>query len=212
MRLAFDKAFAQGYDFYLWLNDDTFLYEDAIARLLREYTTLKGEGVSKSIIVGATQDQETGSLTYGGVNRHSWWYPLKFVTVTPGETAKQCDTMHGNCVLIPHTVAAVLGNLDSNFAHHLSDFDYGFRASQKGFSVWLAPGFVGTCSYHEPLWRDKKLSLKEQIKAVNHIKGLRMSEWKLYAQRHAGPLWPIYWLSPYAKLVITSFFPRWNRS
>lgn len=212
MRLAFDTAFSKGYNFYLWLNDDTFLYEDAINKLLIEYSVLNNKGFAKSIVVGATQDQVTGSLTYGGANRYSRWYPLKFVTVTPGEAAKQCDTMHGNCVLIPHQVAEVMGNLDAHFVHHLSDFDYGFRANQQGCSVWLASGFVGTCSYHDPLWREQNLSLQERLKAINHPKGLNVAEWRVYAQRHAGPLWPVYWLAPYLKLVMTSIFLFFIRS
>lgn len=204
MRLAFGEAIKTGYDFYLWLNDDTYLFPDALSKLLSEFKILAKKGHDKAILVGATQDPITGFLTYGGVNRYSWWYPLKFSYVRPDDEAKQCDTMHGNCVLIPAEVTNTLGNLDPAFVHHLSDFDYGFRARQKGCSVWLAPGFVGTCSFHEPKWRDKNLSFNNKIKEINHPKGLRLNEWKIYAQRHGGPFWPIYWLSPYIKLFLTT--------
>lgn len=206
MRLAFDVATERKHDLYLWLNDDTFLYEDALESLAKSYSNLLSGGYSKSIVVGATHDQDTGLLSYGGVNRYSWWYPLKFVNVQPGNEIIKCDTMHGNCVLIPHEVVEIVGNLDSNFVHHLSDFDYGFRASKLGCSIWLLPKFVGTCSYHDPLWREPKLSLQEKLKAINHPKGLKLSEWKVYAQRHGGPFWPVYWLSPYVKLIVTSAF------
>lgn len=215
MRLAFETAMKSGHDFYLWLNDDTFLYQDAISRLLESFNTLANHGHSKSILVGSTQDANTGLLTYGGVNRYSWWYPLKFVTVNPDSDLKRCDSMHGNCVLIPQLVAKSMGNLDSSFVHHLSDFDYGFRANKKGFSVWTIPGFVGTCSFHEPAWREDSLSLRERFKAVNHPKGLALHEWKIYAQRHGGFFWPIYWLSPYAKLIIAAplvFFASFKSS
>lgn len=205
MRLAFGEALKTGYDFYLWLNDDTYLFPSALDRLLNESSILAREGYDKAILVGATQDPATGALTYGGVNRYSWWYPLKFVCPQPLETAQKCDTMHGNCVLIPNRVADMVGNLDSIFVHHLSDFDYGFRANKKGCSVWLTPGFVGTCSFHEPDWRDKALTLKDKLRKIRHPKGLSLSEWRVYAQRHAGPLWPVYWLAPYIKLMISSF-------
>lgn len=206
MRLAFEHAASDVHDFYLWLNDDTYLYDNALNELLRTFEDVSTQNNKLNIVVGSTQDPETGSLTYGGVDRYSWWYPLKFSHVQPEDSPKRCDTMHGNCVLIHKSVASLLGNLDPNFVHHLSDFDYGFRASQQGCSVWIAPGFIGTCSFHGPAWREKNASLDMKLKRINHPKGLRLSEWKIYSQRHAGPLWPIYWLIPYIKFFVTSVF------
>jgi hypothetical protein len=37
-------------------------------------------------------------------------------------------------------------------------------------------------------------------------KGLPPQEWSVFARRHAGVLWPIYWLLPYMRLFITSIF------
>ena len=206
MRLAYKVASEKDPDFYLWLNDDTYLYEDALDRLVSEFLLLKQKGYDKSILVGSTQDASTGSLTYGGVRRHSWWYPLKFICIEPDDSSKLCDTMHGNCVLVSRKAAELVGNLDPSFVHHLTDFDYGLRARKEGCSIWLIPGFVGTCSFHEPNWREVGLSLREKFKQINHPKGLPFSEWRIYAQRHGGPLWPVYWLSPYLRLVVTSIF------
>ena len=51
------------YDFYLWLNDDTFLYNDCI-KTLYEASSVKGDAC---IIVGATVDTATRQrVTYGG--------------------------------------------------------------------------------------------------------------------------------------------------
>src|SRR5450759_4701317 len=38
MRLAFAQAIQKSYDFYLWLNDDTHLEEDAFLRIFQTYT------------------------------------------------------------------------------------------------------------------------------------------------------------------------------
>lgn len=208
MRLAFAEAIKYNYDYYLWLNDDTILYPKALGSLLTTSHSLAKQGYSQAIVVGSTQDPESGVLTYGGIVRYSWWYPLKFRWVEPGEEIKSCDTMHGNCVLIPQEVAKMVGNLDAAFIHNLGDFDYGFRAISKGCSVWLAPGYVGTCAFNAPSWREPSLPLRERLKKMNQPKGLLLMEWKVYAQRHAGPLWPIYWLLPYVKLLMTSAFGK----
>lgn len=124
-----------------------------------------------------------------------------FKDVQLEEFPKQCATINGNFVLPPKEVVALVGNLDSQFVHHPIDFDYGFRAKKLGCLIWLAVEFIGTCSFHEPDWRNKNFSLREKLMKVNHPKGLILSEWKIYVQRHAGPLWPI---SPYFKLFLTT--------
>ena len=50
------------YDYYIWLNNDTYLYSDALKTIFNDLKIIK----SKSIIVGITQDKE--KLTYGGRN------------------------------------------------------------------------------------------------------------------------------------------------
>jgi GT2 family glycosyltransferase len=57
-----------------------------------------------------------------------------------------CDTMHGKCVLIPRSVVQIVGNLDPAFVHYIGDWDYGLRTRQEGCTVWIAPGYLGTCS------------------------------------------------------------------
>ena len=49
------------YDYYLWLNDDTFIYPDSISRLLNDSISVKDE----AIICGATCSEKDGKPTYG---------------------------------------------------------------------------------------------------------------------------------------------------
>ena len=55
----------QGFNHYLWLNDDTALFPDALSNLLDASVRLGRE----NIVVGSTHDPETHQLTYGGVTR-----------------------------------------------------------------------------------------------------------------------------------------------
>ena len=206
MRLAFETALNKEHDFFLWLNDDTHLYQGAIKRLFIEVEKNEARGYADSIIVGATQDPHDGTLTYGGLNRYSWWYPLKINCVPPGNSSKPVDTINGNFALIPYKVAKEVGNLNPQFIHHLGDLDYGFRATQKGFTIWLMPGYVGTCSAHMPEWREKGLSFQERFSRINDPKGLMFSEWKIFSKKHAGSFWVVYWLVPYIKIYLDSIF------
>ena len=214
MHMAFAAALARDYDYYLWLNDDTLLYPAALAGLLQISADVVAKGHDRAIIVGSTCDPETGLLTYGGLERSDWYRPLRFPAVAPSAAPQRCETLNGNCVLIPKSVAGVVGNLDPAFTHYMGDVDYGLRTQKQGGTVWLAPGFSGTCSQNlrPRTWTETIVDLPWylQWQRVGQPKGLNLTqmtlppvnEWKIFAQRYAGPLWPVYWLFPYARLLL----------
>ncbi len=204
MRLAFAAALKQDYDYYLWLNDDTLLYADAIATLLKLHQSLVTRGITDTILVGTTQDAVTGEATYGGARRSPKWYSNKYEFIPPTSELQECDTMYGNCVLIPRSVAQKVGNLDASFTHNLGDLDYGLRARKLGCSIWIAPGYLGTCSQNSVTgsWVDPQLSFREKLKKVTHVKAFPPQEWTTFIQRHSGGLWFIYWFHPYLRALI----------
>lgn len=209
MRCAFAEALKSDADYYLWLNDDTILYPDAIAKMLTTFEAIANQANPRAIVVGSTCDPDTGKLTYGGMVRSTWWHPLKFQLLPPTQDPQPCHTMNGNCVLIPRSVAQVVGNLDPNFIHSTGDMDYGLRVRLSGGSVWLVPGYIATCATHakqDDYWENPNLSWRDRFKKATHAKGLPPGEWKVFTQRHAGLLWPFYWGLPYLRLVLAAAF------
>jgi GT2 family glycosyltransferase len=215
MRLAFAEAIKSNYDYYLWLNDDTLLYPNALETLLTIGDRLARQGHRRAIIVGATQDPVTGELTYGGMEKTGRWHPLKFRPVQPGEAEKPCLTMNGNCVLISREVVQAVGNLDPAFTHSTGDMDYGLRNQQQAGSVWLAPGYLGTCEYNplrQGAWENPNLTVWERWEKINQPRGLPLKEWKTFSYRHAGWLWAFYWLLPYTRLMLKSILDPLRRN
>jgi GT2 family glycosyltransferase len=204
MRLAFESAMRGNYDYYLWLNDDTILESDTLERLLTIHQQLKLQGRFDSIVVGSTKDPITGQASYGGAVKSSKWYSNKYNFVGASQSLQECDTMFGNCVLIPNSVASKVGNIDKAFIHSLGDLDYGLRAKNKGCSIWVAPGYVGTCSKNsiKNSWVDTKLSTLERLKKVTHIKAFPLKPWTVFCSRHSGFMWLIYWFLPYLRAMI----------
>ncbi len=211
MHRAFAEALEHEHDFYLWLNDDTILYPQALDTLLHTWNELDKQGEHHALIIGSTQDPESNELTYGGLRCTAWFRPLNFSLVKPMEVSQQCQTMNGNCVLIPHEVAKRVGNVDPIFRHYLADYDYGLRSRQQCCTLWIAPHYIGTCS-NNGLGNEKKyknLSPSQQLQKLTQPKGLlaedavlySLEEWKVFAQRHGGPFWYIYWLSPYRRII-----------
>lgn len=202
MRLAFAAAMEKDFDYYLWLNDDTLLYPHAISMLLR---TEKLVNVA-SLIVGSTQGELDGEVTYGGKVRVSKWHPLRYQLVIPTDTEIYCDTMNGNCVLIPRIIALTIGNLDEAFIHTIGDIDYGLRARMVGFRVVVMPGYAGSCNSNpiDNTFADARLSVRDRLARLNGKKGLPLQAWKIFTRRHCGGLWVVFWLLPYFKIILQS--------
>ncbi|MDU7947257.1 MAG: glycosyltransferase family 2 protein [Clostridium sp.] len=205
MKKSFDKAIDKGYDLYLWVNDDVEFYENFIDKLLQVYHERKNEdGV---IVVGSFRDKYTGEFTYGGV-KSIGKEKLKYSFIQPIDRIQECDTMNGNCVMIDSFTVNKIGSLDGEYEHGMGDFDYGYRATESGGNIYIAPGYVGTCSRNEikDTWKDCNLSLKRRLELVKSPTGLPLKSWKKYSRRFGGKLWVIKFIKPYIKIFLTSNF------
>lgn len=200
MRVALAHAHMKDPDLYLWLNDDVQLDGDALIRLLAEQGRLAADRHVPTIVVGSTRDPLTGAHTYGGVVRADRWRPMRYDLVPPGDHAKQVETMNGNCVLIPREVVARVGNLARQFTHGMGDYDYGHRAQRAGCEVWIAPGTIGTCA-RNPAGERARSFADQRKRLTDPIGGLPPEEWFAYVRRWAGPLWPVFAVSPYVRRV-----------
>ena len=203
MRVAFGEAMRRGYDFYMWLNDDTILHPDAFSLLMAVSNTNNG----KAIVVGSTRDTETGVATYGGQRRMSKWHPLKFALMNPGNSPLLADTMNGNCVLVPAAVAKKLGNLDHHFTHGMADTDYGLRARKAGIALWVSPGYIGTCTRNSSkgTWSDPTLPTRERWRRMKSAKGLPPKEWRALCRLHGGSARFIWAVLPYLHFFLSVF-------
>lgn len=199
MRLAFATALQEGFDYYLWLNDDAFLYPGALQRLLACSKQLG----PKAVVVGATWDPQAGEMLSSGCvgDRKRGFGVLK--PQLPGKSPTRVLTMGGNCVLIPAQVAQTVGNISEAFTHGFGDLDYGFRVNRAGFSVWVCPGFAADCRQNG-VWGyfDPKAPLVTRLKQRASLKGYPPREYWIYCRRHMGSLWFLYWIKPYLRAVL----------
>ena len=214
MRLAWAEAFKGKYDFFLWLNDDTFLYPDTLRRMLDTHAKCMRDTGRAGIVVGSTHD-ETGQTSYGGELQKSRFRPLTLIKIDPGEEVQQCDTFNGNCVLISREAAQILGNLDAGFSHAMGDTDYGLRAKRAGIPMWVMPFYAGRCvndNHISGSFSDRALPVSERLKKIMSPKGLPWRPWMIVCRRHTGFLWPVYWMWPSVKILVTHSRPKERKS
>ena len=163
------------YDYYIWLNNDTYLYPNALKTIFNDLKNIK----SKSIVVGITEDKN--KLTYGGRN------DLKGNILSPIGIPQKVKYINGNFVLIPRTVFISLGFLDSTFTHSLGDIDYGLKALNSKIGVYCTSKVVGFCEDDSFKWYDYS-SLFLRLKNFSKPKGTPIKEYFYFNKNHFGYL------------------------
>lgn len=203
MHLGLAAAMQQPSDYLLWLNDDTQLLPDALARLLAESQQLAAASGAPVLLVGTTAD-EHGRITYGGAVSQGRWRPFTYQRVSDPARPVVCEVINGNCVLVPWAIAQRVGNVDPRFEHAMGDTDYALRCLQLGFKVYAGSGLVGHCSANSRAQThlDKKLPLAERWRRMQGPKGLPWRSWLHFTRRHGGPLWFVYFGWPYVRLIL----------
>jgi GT2 family glycosyltransferase len=179
MHLAWETAAkAKNYDYYLWLNDDTVLYLNAIQELI---TCSESENY-QNIICGSTcATNNKDRITYGGRSERKG-------LIIPNGQKQACDFFNGNIVLISEFVYSVVGTNDPIFRHALGDFDYGLRAGKLGIKSTVAPNILGECDEHSVIaeWCNPQTPMLKRLKLLYSPLGNNPIEFFKYKKRHNG--------------------------
>lgn len=185
--MALAERYAAGTDpvAYLWLNDDTFLFEDAVSRL---WAAVRHH--PRTIAVGATRATASGRITYGGRTRPGP-HPLRLGPLKHADQDLACDTFEGNAVLVPAHVRHLIGPIDGSYPHAYADTDYGLRAAAAGVKIIQVGGFVGMCD--SPQKHSKPLGLQAAWEDLNSPKGQPWRAQMRILRRHGDWRWP-WWL------------------
>jgi GT2 family glycosyltransferase len=192
MFLAWETALKNDieYDYFLWINDDTFLFEDAI------FTLLASKKNDDDIVTGSICDPNTKKRTYGGaINEKKFFRPFKYKVVDVNGSPQEIDTINGNLVLIPYKAYDKVGKFDKNFFHAFGDVDYSLRARKKNIKILLTPTHVGTCE------RSDKNSEIKYLKDIFNVKSLPPKVWFRVCLKHGGSLWLFHFFYRFVNLT-----------
>jgi GT2 family glycosyltransferase len=206
MRLAWTHALNDSPDYFLLMNDDTYLEGDSIARLLKFYQ-LQGSA-PETITVGSTLDEVKNQVSYGGrklrnkrkVNSYKIYSETEYL---------ECDMANANILLVPQSVVNKIGILSEKFTHSIADLDYVLRAKAAGIKTIVVPGILGYCvDDHGNNWKSSNASLKERIDYLRSPKGLAYKEYMWFIKEHFVMNVP----EAFIKLWLKTLFPvLWTR-
>lgn len=194
MRLAWQAAADSGayYDYYLWYNDDSDLFKDALLTMF--------ESASKTNIVTGAFCNHNGEVSYGGRDADQRM-------LIPNGQPQEVKMMNGNLVLIPQVIFFTIGNITSRLKHGGGDYDYGFRAYKAGFKVFLTNKYVGIADRHDefiPKYCSPELSFYKRWKVL-HSPVFSPSEHFKYNCKYIGVACAI---KSYAVCYIGVFLPH----
>lgn len=176
-------------DFIVWLNDDVELDSDALRRI--KPVLIENP---ECVVVGAVRDPISSLTTYSGFVRRGL-HPLSFAIVDPTSDPQAVDTLNGNFVLVPVSVARRMGGIERRFAHALADIDYGLRCGGLGIDVILAPGSYGRCAKNPPLPKESLIASWRRFLSAKG--GGHRGSMHLFLERHSGNKWILFMLYSY---------------
>lgn len=189
MRNSWNEALKSDFDGYLLLNDDTNVFEDLffVLNLGIEYSfnLLSKNG----IIVGSTQDEVTGEMTYGGsvfMNKLKGTYKK----IEPNGSYQRCELGNANIMYVHKDVVKQIGILSNDYIHGVADYDYTLRAIKENIPVIIMPKYIGFCSVNLVNKNDvflSKKTLRDRFIYLNSPTGLAFSD-TLYFQKKFFPL------------------------
>lgn len=206
MREAWRAAVHEDPDFYLLLNDDTFLLPQGIQGLFDAWShphAWPENSQPDKIVVGSCRDPQTGQRSYGG-QRRPGLHPGRLVSIVPSAQIQSCDTFEANLVLIPRAAYLRLGMLD-DFSHAMADTDYGLRAKKAGVPMVVAPSYLAVCQAPARTEKSSGMELPPfaAMRARLSRKSLPPGDWLRFCWRHAGlcglGFWFWTYLSPWVR-------------
>ena len=186
------------FDYYLWLNDDTFLYNTAIKQLLDTQID------KNDIVTGSVCDPDTKLRSYGGtIFTNRFLTPFKYEIVDINGKPQKIATFNGNAVLIPHSVYEKIGIIDNYFEHAYADVEYSLRALKHDIQILLTAKHIAECK-RDNVDHNKiiNITLLKKILKLFGRKEKPLKSWFRLCYKYGGVLWPIHFVIGYIKSIL----------
>lgn len=212
MRKAWRAAIDSGtpWDYYLLLNDDTYVYDNVFAQLFEAIDygrQLTGrQGLASGITCQPGQPEVT---TYGGLNFANKTRGRQ-VLVQPKGVPQRIDLTNANILLVHASVVEQIGIFHEGFVHSCADNDYSMTASRKGIATYSTSAVCGECerdhrSQEEEIKQLMQMSLAERRRYVDSPTHSD-SDYLLFVRRNLTLRYPMAWLLRTLRLYVPGLY------
>lgn len=149
MRAAWNEALKRHaeWDFYLLLNDDTDIMDNAFEVLFETHEFCIRSYGRDGIYSGITcYKSDESKMSYGGdvmVNK----FLSKHRRLEPNGCPQMVDLTNANILMVSMDVVDEIGIFWHGYRHANADGDYSLKARRHEIPVLLTPCFIGRCNY-----------------------------------------------------------------
>lgn len=144
-RYALDED--SGWDFFLLLNDDTFLYNNSLKTLFDTHKYSLNKFGKEGLYSGITCEMgNSEKITYGGavwLNK----FMVKCKQLKPSLVPQMCDVANANILLVPYGVVNQIGILNDTYQHGFADYEYSMSARKRNIPVLVTSEICGECNF-----------------------------------------------------------------
>ena len=131
IRKGMEYAYKQGAQYFIWLNDDCLVSDNAISDLV-EFCR---ENTDAIIGCQGSIKKNINLIAFGGKIQN--WTGEKLINCPQGKIM-QCDLLSGNLVCIPKIAITKIGFPDAiNLPHYGGDAFFIIRARKSGFKIFV---------------------------------------------------------------------------
>lgn len=215
MRLAFKSALKteENFDFFLLINDDTEIFNNAILDLLDDYKRLNNKSC---IIIGSTigLNPIIDNFTYGGRLLKNKYSNRSLIVLPNNKFPQLCHLGNANLMLIPKVVIDKIGFFNEKYIHGVSDFDYTLTASKSKIPTYIASKYLGNCDIDNiEEWKSSKhSSLKERMHYLYSVKGLSYHNYLYFIRKHFPFYLPHAWILLWMKTIMPIFWDYFKKN
>lgn len=213
MRVSWNEALKKKYDAYLLLNDDVELYPNFLNEIINTDKYCKEQYNTPGIYLGATENKNTGKLTYSGsLITNKFLYKRK--RLSPNGEYQLCDLGNANIMYVPNNVVEKIGILSYGYSHGMADYDYTLSARKKNIPVIITKNYCGHCinDHRDHYENFENKTFEERKKILYSPTGLAFESYKKYMWKFFPFRYPFVvffgWFKLYFPRVYTNYFKK----
>ena len=197
MRLAWGEALKRQneWDFYLLLNDDTMMSNNAFEELFKTHHYVLEHTGKPGIYSGMISDiNDINHITYSGAVYEDA-SKSQYHKVMPDGNPLKVDITNANILLVPTEIVNRVGIFYKGYIHGGADYDYAMMVARQGYTAYITEKVCGQCAYdhkkgNEIIEDFRQMTFSERCRYVNHpVHGDH--DYLLFLKRHIPHKYPI---------------------